>query len=223
MPDDPTEGSTPNRDQEDSGRDLLAYIAIRISPPPRPQPTVEGQEDQMSQEEKDEIKKKKEKDEIREKNIWNRLTSRRVRPRGSRDRTSALAARMTESLVPRVGIPLEIRVLPRRGTIELGVLILGSYALLKDYKPLRDSIVQLVNDIREFLGIPADWNVEVTEFRTPGTSIPEASASRVRQTAGGLIGMGVASRYAFLYLLILNILALVFFCYLTLTAVLANS
>jgi hypothetical protein len=28
-------------------------------------------------------------------------------------------------------------------------LILGAYALLKDYKPLRDSLVQLSDDVRD--------------------------------------------------------------------------
>jgi hypothetical protein len=228
-------GSTPNLDQEDSGRDLLAYVAIRVSPPPRPGATYQ---DRLP-------------DRRKENAIWQGLTYREDREdredrerRGDRERrrdpeeeelrmrferrevpdlAQALAVRMTTSLVPRLGIPLEIRVLPRRGTIELGVLILGACALLKDYKPLRDSLVQLSDDVRDVLDIPQDWSVEVAEFRTAATSIPGASGGGVRQTAGGLIGMGGASRYAFLYLLILNILALIFFCYLTLTAVMAAS
>jgi hypothetical protein len=121
MPEDATEGSTPNLDQEDSGRDLLAYVAIRVSPPPRPGATYQ---DRLP-------------DRRTENAIWQGLTYREDRERrGDRERrrdpegeelrmrfdrrevpdlAQALAVRMTTSLVPRLGIPLEIQVLPRRG------------------------------------------------------------------------------------------------------------
>jgi hypothetical protein len=197
MPEDQGGESTPHLNQESPFPDLLAFIAIRISS--RTRPTPEGDrrwEQEFLANEPD------------------RATL--VRP------TDSLAMHILTELVPRIGIPLDVKVFARSGTIELGILIFGAYALLKDYKPLRDSLMQLGSDIEAFLGRPS-LKVDILDLRTPGASVPEVSGSQVREAGGGLIGMGVASRYAFLWLLILNVLALIFFGYLTLTAVMANT
>jgi hypothetical protein len=72
-----------------------------------------------------------------------------------------------------------------------------------------------VEDIRDVLAFPPRWHVRLEEVHIPGDTVPE--------TSGGFVGMGGVSRYALVYLLIINFLVLIFFCYLTLTAVLANT
>jgi hypothetical protein len=129
--------------------------------------------------------------------------------------TPRLEQRAVERLVPRIGIPLEVKIYPRPGTIELGVLLLGSYALLRDYKPLRESIRLLEKDIREILDVPSDWTVSVDDIQTPNDS----DARRL----GGPVGLAMVSRYVWVILLILNLLALIFFCYLAFAAVIANT
>jgi len=180
---------------EEASRDLLAYPSFRIAPPP-------GAEDGRTE------------DRI----FWELIN-------GVDNRHTPIAfkleQRFVERLVPIVGIPLEVKVFPRKGSIELAMLILGAYALLKDYKPLRDSIDLLVQDIKNVLeeespgGFPPGWTVEVADSRIPGTIVPE--------TFGGFVRMGLISRYALVYLLIITFLVLIFFCYLTLTAVIANT
>jgi len=203
MPEDQPGGPAPTLDQEDVP-DLLAYALVRISPPSGVQ---------ISREER-------ESNETIENVLWTNLT------RGTDEFPYApllmLERRCVELLVPRVGIPLKVQIFPRRGSIELAFVIFGAYGLLKDYKPLRDSLMQLRDDIRRF-AVPEEWDIVVEDIHTPSNLIPDAPSSRERETVGGLIGMGVASRYAVLYLLILNGLALIFFCYLTLTAVMGNT
>jgi hypothetical protein len=162
----------------DARRDLLAYAAFRIAPPAPPPPRNDLVDRIL---------------------VFLREGVDTAGPTIAPD----LERRFVDRLVPSVGIPLEVKVFSRRGSIELAVLILGSYALLKDYKPLRDSLDLLVQDIKNVLSsVPGgfhiyDWDVEVVDFRTPGTTAPE--------TVGGFAG-GVVSRYGLLYLLIINFL-----------------
>ncbi len=189
-------------DLTEDRRDLLAYASFRISPRTGPPYSAEEQDKADS--------------------ILSKLLT---GVDGPPPHVFLLERRVVERLVPIVGIPLEVKIFARRGLVELGLLILGSYALLKDYKPLRESLDLLAQDIRNLLldppegetpaGIPPNWDVEVVDFRIPGTTIPE--------TFGGFVGMGVVSRYALVYLLIINFIVLIFFCYLTLTAVIANT
>jgi hypothetical protein len=186
----------PDELPEEDRRDLLAYASFRVAPrSPSPEEPPSPQEDTT---------------------IAAVTLTHLVQEEGVR----RLEQRFVERLVPRVGIPLDVKVFARRGSVELGVLILGSYALLKDYKPLRESLDLLVEDIANVLGTKPNgmyprWQVTLEDVRTPGSAVPD--------TLGGFVGMGVVSRYAWVYLLIINFLVLIFFCYLTLTTVMANT
>jgi hypothetical protein len=113
----------------------------------------------------------------------------------------------------------------------LAVVLFGSYTLLKDYKPLREGLELLRNDIAGFLGLSTGWEVTVQDLRItegsgqkePVGSLQQASDSASGKPSGGLVGMGVVSRYAFLYLLITNVIALLFIGYLAWSVTMANT
>jgi hypothetical protein len=107
----------------------------------------------------------------------------------------------------------EVRLGVRRGTIVLeAAFFLGVYAAVKDYKTLRDSVQQLNSDVKNFLGV-ADWRV-VADVHTPG---PVG-----RQISNVGVGMDLASRFAFPYLIITNLVLLVLFVVLAWIVVMAN-
>jgi hypothetical protein len=191
-------------DQTEYRRDVLAFASFRIASPRVPPNPADNQE---------------------ETRMWNNLAPFSLdQPIPSRRGfvIRSLERRIVERLVPRIGIPLEVKIYPRPGSIELGVLILGSYALLRDYKPLRESLKLLEQDIKEVLSVPPDWTVEVADIQTPGDS----DARRV----GGPVGLATAPRYSWVAFLIINVVALViniaaliFFGYLVFTVVMANT
>ena len=99
---------------EEDSRDLLAYASFRIFPAYMSSPATPQE---------------MERDRQKANSILNDLMDGPL--------AVELERRFVERLMPAVSVPLQVKVFPRRAFIELGVLILGSYALLKDYKPLR--------------------------------------------------------------------------------------
>jgi hypothetical protein len=145
-------------DQTEYRRDVLAFASFRIASPRVPPNPADNQE---------------------ETRMWNNLAPFSLdQPIPSRRGfvIRSLERRIVERLVPRIGIPLEVKIYPRPGSIELGVLILGSYALLRDYKPLRESLKLLEQDIKEVLSVPPDWTVEVADIQTLVTPMHDGSA-----------------------------------------------
>jgi hypothetical protein len=172
----------------ESGLYLLGHITFSVFPPAFTQENIE-----------------------REDRIWNSLVRRgttdAVPPDQMRDLTR-LGDKLRETLEKRLeGKPVaEVRVSVRRGTIVLeAAFFLGVYAVVNDYKTLRDSVTQLNEDVRGFLGVP-DWRVEA-DVHTPGP------VGREMPNAG--LGMDLVSRYAFLYLMVTNLALLVLIVVLT--------
>jgi hypothetical protein len=126
-------------------------------------------------------------------------------PESMRPASQVLEVRIMEHLVKRLNVPVEVNVFFRRGSLEIVALALGAYTVVKDYKTLRDSALTLRNDVvRPFvhteLGLQ-HWDVDETVW-TPGDLEQAASVT------GTSMDMGV--RYAFLYLMISNIVLIIF-------------
>jgi hypothetical protein len=112
---------------------------------------------------------------------------------------------LKERLEMLLDMRVEVIVYLRRGTFGILALVVGTYTVLKDYKTLRDSLKTLSKDVVEpfvtdDLGLK-DRDVEATVW-TPGTPGQEVLVSGARVDFG--------SRYAFIYMMISNILLIVF-------------